>query len=120
MPFGSKKRVKVLLIDDDRDDYLLTRELFAALPGGRFQLDYAATFEEGLEAVCRGDHDVYLLDYRLGEKTGIDLLHEVRDRGCSAPIILLTGKGEYAIDRQAMAAGAADYLEKAGLTATLL
>jgi signal transduction histidine kinase len=112
--------LKVLLIDDDRDDYLLTKALFAELPGGRFRLDHAPTYEAGLDAIGRGGHDVYLLDYRLGAQTGIDLLHAVRARGVSAAIILLTGKGEYAIDREAMRAGAADYLEKAGLSPTLL
>ena len=112
--------VRVLLIDDDRDDYLLTRELFAELPGGRFKLDHAATYEAGLSAVGAAGHDVYLLDYRLGARTGIELLHEVRERGQTAPIIVLTGKGEFAIDQEAMRAGAADYLEKAGLTPTLL
>jgi signal transduction histidine kinase len=112
--------IRVLLIDDDRDDYLLTRDLFAELPGGRFQLDYVATYEEGLASVCRGGHDVCLLDYRLGPQTGLELLREVHDKGCGIPIILLTGQGEYAIDREAMRAGAADYLEKAGLTPTIL
>ena len=112
--------VRVLLIDDDRDDYLLTRELFAELPGGRFRLDHVATYDDGLAAVCGGGHDVYLLDYRLGARTGIELLHEARGCRANAPIIVLTGKGEYAIDQEAMRAGAADYLEKAGLTPTLL
>ncbi|MDB5308349.1 MAG: pleC 4 [Gemmataceae bacterium] len=112
--------VRVLLIDDDRDDYLLTRELLAEIPGGQFRLDHVPTYEEGLEAVCRGGHDVYLLDYRLGARTGLDLLREYQSRAARVPVIVLTGKGEYAIDREAMRAGAADYLEKAGLSPTLL
>ena len=112
--------IRVLLIDDDRDDYLLTRDLFAELPGGRFRLDYIATYEEGLASICQGVYDVCLLDYRLGPRTGLELLRELHDKGCGIPIILLTGQGEYAIDREAMRAGAADYLEKAGLTPTIL
>ncbi len=112
--------IRVLLVDDDREDYLLTRELLAQLPGHRFQLAHASTYEVGLDAVCRAEHDVYLLDYRLGAGTGIELLREVRARGAVGPVIVLTGKGEYAIDSEAMKAGAADYLEKAGLTPTQL
>ena len=112
--------IRVLLIDDDRDDYLLTRDLFAELPGGRFHLDYVATYEEGLASIRQGGYDVCLLDYRLGPRTGLELLREVHDNGCGIPIILLTGQGEYAIDREAMRAGAVDYLEKAGLTPTIL
>lgn len=108
--------VRVLLVDDDREDYLLVRQYLADIPGARFHLDYAPSYEAGLEALdCRA-HDVYLLDYLLGERSGIELLREVQARGTPAPVILLTGKGQYEIDREAMQAGAADYLEKAGLT----
>src|SRR5262245_55063757 len=112
--------VRVLLIDDDRDDYLLTRDLFAEIPGGRYRLDWVADYDGGLDAVCRSEHDVYLLDYRLGQKTGLDLLGEARRRGCSGPVILLTGQNVWEIDLAAMESGAADFLEKGRLDATLL
>ncbi len=63
---------------------------------------------------------MYLLDFRLGEKTGIDLLREARARGRSAPVILFTGQGRARTDSEALDAGAADYLEKAGLTSAVL
>ena len=113
--------VRVLLIDDDRDDYLLTRDLFAEIPGGRYQLDWVAEYGAGLAAVTRGEHDVYLLDFRLGEKTGLDLLAEARKRGGpSGPVILLTGQNVWEVDLAAMESGAADFLEKGRLDATLL
>jgi signal transduction histidine kinase len=112
--------VRVLLIDDDRDDYLLTRDLFAEIPGGRYRLDWVADYDAGLAAICRADHDVYLLDYRLGEKTGLDLLAEARKAGCSGPVILLTGQNVWEVDLAAMESGAADFLEKGRLDATLL
>jgi signal transduction histidine kinase len=113
--------MRVLLIDDDREDYLLTRAYLADLPGEPFRLDWANDYDAGLAAVCAGEHDVYLLDYRLGEKTGLDLLNEAREKGCGLPpIIVLTGQGEYQTDRQAMLAGAADYLEKGRLDPVLL
>src|SRR5205823_13476224 len=70
--------------------------------------------------VCRGGHDVYLLDYRLGPRSGLEMLRELKARGVTAPIILLTGQGEYETDRAAMVAGAADYLEKTRLDSVLL
>jgi signal transduction histidine kinase len=84
--------VRVLLVDDDRDDYLLTRDLFAEIPGDQYRLDWVADYDAGLAAMCRAEHDVYLLDYRLGAKTGVDLLAEAQDRGCSGPVILFTGQ----------------------------
>jgi signal transduction histidine kinase len=116
-PFGPMPDgpVRVLLVDDDREDYLITRDLLADLPGGRFHLEWAGTYEAGLEALCSGQYDVVLLDYRLGARTGVELLLEARGRQCLGPYIVLTGKGEYAIDEAAMRAGAADYLEKGQL-----
>jgi signal transduction histidine kinase len=119
-PDASGRSIAVLLIDDDRDDYMLTRDLIAEIPGERFVLEWIPTYSEGLEAVCGARHDVYLLDYRLGPKTGVELLLEARNRGPVGPVILLTGQSQAGADLDALAAGAADYLEKAGLTSHLL
>jgi signal transduction histidine kinase len=111
--------IRVLLIDDDKDDFLLTQELILEL-GGRYTLDWIGTYEEGLEAICSGTHDVYLLDYRLGVRSGIELLREAQARRCQGPIILLTGQAQSRTDLEALDAGADDYLEKTGLTAAVL
>ena len=112
--------IRVLLVDDDRDDYQLTRELLEEIPGGRYLLDWVSTYEAGLAAISECVHDVYLIDYRLGAKTGLELLREAQERGYSNPMILLTGQGELEVDREATLARAADYLEKSRLDSTLL
>lgn len=113
--------VRVLYIEDDEDDYLLTREVFEELEeADRFELVWMSTFEDGLEALCYGDYDVCLLDYRLGARDGIELLGEALVRGCNIPIILLTGLGSREVDRAAMDAGAADYLVKGEISPPLL
>ncbi len=86
--------LSVLLVDDDREDYLLTREMLADIPGTAFRLDHAATYEAGLAALREGRHDAVLLDYRLGGRTGIELLRESGDLERRPPVILLTGKGQ--------------------------
>ena len=112
--------IKVLLIEDDEDDYILTKELFSETRDRRFHLDWVKTFDQGLEAACKNQHDVCLVDYRLGARNGIELLQEAGTRGCQAPIILLTGQGEREVDMKAMQAGAADYLVKGRLDPILL
>jgi signal transduction histidine kinase len=112
--------VRVLLIDDDQDDYVLTRDLLGDVPGRRFHLDWTPHYSVGVEAVAAGGHDVFLVDYRLGAKTGIELLRETRARSRSGPVILFTGQGQSGADMEALDAGADDYLEKAGLTPALL
>ncbi len=111
---------RVLLVEDDEDDYVLTRDLLAQVAGGAYTLDWVSTFDAGLTAVRVGCHDVYLIDYRLGAESGLDLLHALRDAGCRAPIILLTGQGDAHLDSTAMWAGAADYLVKGEITAAAL
>lgn len=112
--------VRVLLVEDDDDDFLLTKELFDELPRGAYQLERVASFDAALEAFHRGQHDVYLLDYRLGQRTGIELIVEAARLGCHAPMIMLTGQREREVDLLATKTGAVDYLVKDELTVTSL
>lgn len=119
-PPALNERLKVLLIEDDEDDFILTRSLFSEIKGWQVDLAWINNFATGLETMARSEHDVCLLDYRLGAQNGIELLRAALQRGCRAPIILLTGQGEREIDLEAMRAGAADYLVKARLDSGLL
>jgi diguanylate cyclase (GGDEF)-like protein/PAS domain S-box-containing protein len=112
--------VKVLLIDDDEDDHVLTRDLLAGIGRERFHLDWADSYDAGLTAMRARAHDVYLLDYHLGERNGLELLHRAMEEGHKAPIIMLTGLDDRDVDVEAMKSGAADYLSKGSLDAPLL
>jgi two-component sensor histidine kinase len=70
------------------------------------------TYEAALAAMEGHCHDVYLVDYRLGRRNGLELLREALANGCPGPVILLTGQGDYEVDMEAMRAGAADFLVK--------
>lgn len=111
---------KILLVEDDEDDYIITCSLIAAVEGYKLQLDWVTTYDAAIEAIAHKQHHVYLVDYRLGHRNGIELLHEAIARGCEAPIILLTGQGDHDTDTAAIKAGAADYLVKGQIDATLL
>ncbi len=76
------------------------------------ELDWVATFEEGREALALDDYDVFLLDYVLEDRTGLDLLREAQRHPLQAPVIMLTGRGSHDVDLQAMGARVADYLVK--------
>ncbi len=114
------EQVCVLLIDDDEDDYVITRRLLKQGGAQQYVLEWTPSYEEGLEAVMRGACDVALVDYRLGVHSGLDLIRAACEHGAPTPIILLTGQGDPAVDRQAVAAGAADYLVKGEVNAPLL
>lgn len=112
--------IQVLLIDDDEDNHLFTRQALTDAGAGQFRVECVDSYQAGLEAIVRGSYDVCLLDYRLGERTGLDFLHETARLNCETPIILLTGQGGYDVDIGAMEAGAADYLDKERISGPVL
>ena len=112
--------IRLLLVDDDHDDYVLTRDLLAESVHNRYKVDWISSYDEALESICRDEHDVYILDYVLGDKTGLQLLEAASRGNCPGPVILLTGQSNEAVDRAAMEAGAADFLEKSRIDSTLL
>ena len=112
--------LKVLLVDDDEDDLLIARELLSDAKRTRFDVECASTYEAAANAIDRMDHDVYIFDYSLGTFTGIDLLRRTIEKGCTAPVILLTGAEDHEVDIAAMQAGAADYLVKGQIQASML
>jgi len=114
------RELRVLIADDDEDDYILTRDLLQRIGRQRFRLDWTPSYEAALEAIELSQHDVYLFDYHLGQSDGLELMREALARGCKAPIILLTGNDDWETDVEAMKAGAADYLVKGHLDARLL
>ena len=107
--------VRVLLVDDDEDDYIITRELVSKIGNPRFKLDWVDNYDAALAALQRREHDICLLDYRLGIKTGLELLRETQSLNGRPPMILLTGQGDHEIDLEATKAGAVDYLIKGQL-----
>src|SRR3954464_3211988 len=112
---ASNNTVRILIIDDDKDDFLITSEYIHNIDSGNFQIDWCYNYKEALELMKGNQFDLYFVDYRLGAKTGLDLIKDARRQHCEEPIVLLTGKGNQSVDRGAMEAGAADYLIKTEL-----
>lgn len=69
----------------------------------------------GLKAINRAEHDVYLIDYDLGQSSGIQLMREAMTKGLKAPVIMMTGQVREGVDMEAIKAGATDYIDKADL-----
>lgn len=106
-----------MIIDDDEDDFILTSGFINSIEDRTFDIQWCYNYNKALEQIASKHFHLYFVDYRLGAKTGIDLLGEAMAMNCEEPIILLTGKGNSAIDKQAMQMGAVDYLIKSELTA---
>lgn len=116
----TRENVKVLIIEDDEDDFFIARSLLSKTTGISCDLEWARDYDEGLSALTSDGFDVCLVDYRLGARDGLQLLREANDKGVITPLILLTGQGDYEVDVKAMMAGAADYLVKGQIDAQLL
>ena len=102
--------LRVLLVDDNKDDFELTRRLLAGARFDRFALDWIADYDQALAAIRARQHDAYLIDQKLKTRSGLDLVREARDN--PSPIILFTGQGNEALHLEALLAGAADYVDK--------
>src|SRR5712691_7597962 len=83
--------IRVLLIEDNEGDYVLTGEWLAESEDTHFTLDWLTDPDAALETLAANRHDVCLLDYHLGPRNGLELLREALRRGCTIPLILLTG-----------------------------
>ena len=117
---GPDAPIRVLLVDDDKDEESLTRSLLARVEQARYLLDWVPTFGEGLASIAEENHDAYLIDHNLGARTGIELVREARQAGSLAPLIMLTGRRDRATDLAALEAGATDFLVKGRTDSALL
>jgi two-component sensor histidine kinase len=114
------KPVRVLLVDDDEDDYVIARDLLAMVTSPKCVLESRSTYDEGLATILENRHDVYLLDYALGAHDGIELVRAAVQNNVTGPVLLLTAHDDSELDALAAAAGATDYLVKSHMTAPLL
>lgn len=114
------KPVKILFIDDDEDDFILIQSMLREIPSQTFTVEWEPVFNKASEKIRDGNHDLFFVDYRLGDRTGIDVLSDLKAMGQDKPVIMLTGKGDRNIALEVMKLGAADYVEKGKLDALIL
>lgn len=116
---------KILIIDDDREDYLIMRSRLRDVDPLKWEVDWASTYEMGREMLFGGrlpggGYQAVVVDYQMGEHTGLDLIREAVERNFAAPFILITGRGNLEVDDEALRAGASLYLTKDEANSALL
>jgi PAS domain S-box-containing protein len=111
---------RILIIDDDEDDYLLVRSMISNIQVREIHLEWAPNYESGHKRLCTDVYDAVLVDYDLGEQTGIDLIRQTVAADYPAPFILFTGRGSTDVDSEALKAGATFYLTKNEVNPLLL
>ncbi len=114
------ERINITVVDDDEDDYILIEDYLSDIESISIKCKWIGTIEEAEVELAKNSTDLYLIDYRLGKKSGLDLLETAKKANSNKPIIILTGQGDREIDMLAMKMGADDYLTKSELTAEKL
>lgn len=81
---------------------------------GYSDVTHVATIQEFWTRLEKETFTILLLDYRLPDGTGLDVLQEIKQRNITIPVIMITGQGDERVAVKAIQQGAADYLQKSG------
>jgi serine phosphatase RsbU (regulator of sigma subunit) len=111
--------MRVLLIEDDEEDYIIVRHHLNASRERRFALTWANTLADGL-AKLSAPVDAIITDLSLPDSQGWDTFVKIREHAFNVPIILLTGLDDESLAVRAVHEGAQDYLVKGHIDAPLL
>jgi len=112
--------VRVVVVDDDPGDRLIIRRYLTRARSCRFSVRECDDPSALREILDKSPVDVILMDHRLGQQYGTDVIRQIGGNRAVAPSILLTGSDEADIDDLAMLAGAAEHLNKADLSDRVL
>lgn len=102
-------RESVLIVDDDR---IIREELHRELTRQYFKPLVAADGTEALEIFRREEVDIVLLDVKLPDMDGLDVLKEMKEERPGSQVIVITGMGNQEIAIKSLRAGAIDYIDK--------
>ncbi len=101
--------MKILVVEDDKT---VGQYVKRGLEEQRFHVDLVEDGLEGLRLGSGGQYDLIVLDLRLPEMTGLEVLRTLRDRGLTVPILVLTAQDAVDFKVQALRSGADDYVTK--------
>src|SRR5919109_754794 len=118
MPESTTERVLVeqgagkghILVVDDEADIRESLETLLTMEG--YQVDLAQNGGEGVRALEKRGYDLVLLDLMMPDRSGMDVLKEVRERDVETPIFLITAYGSVEAAVEALKTGANDYFSK--------
>src|SRR5215203_144261 len=116
MPGTKPPQIRILIIDDDEDDFFITSEYLKQIQEYQLQIDWCYKYNDAIQNLKERKYNIYFVDSQLGARTGLDFLKEAVRWQVEEPIVLLTGKGNKDVDIEAMQMGATDYLIKTELT----
>jgi PAS domain S-box-containing protein len=102
--------IQVLVVDDDLDQATLVKDLLKI--NGEFAVHWVSCVRDLWRYLANHQPDFILLDYRLPDGTGMEVLEKLHERGSRIPVVVITGQGDERLAVRALQLGAADYLVK--------
>lgn len=115
-----KADIRVLLVEDDEEDYLYTRHLLSEVRKQRYEVAWSDRLQVALNYLKDASVDIILLDLTLPDSYGWETFTAVREVVPDVPVVLLTGLQDEEMGTRALHAGAQDFLDKSELSAELL
>jgi two-component system NtrC family sensor kinase len=102
--------IRVLIVDDDPNQAILVKDILRL--NGDFDIHWVNCVQDLMQYLEKHRPDIILLDYRLPDGTGIEVLEDFHKRGNRIPVIIITGQGDERLAVRSLQLGAADYLIK--------
>lgn len=107
-----KSEIKILFIEDDEGDAVLTREMLLDHDSHIFLVEHVSSISEGLALLINYSFDVVLMDLGLPESQGLESLYRIHAAAGNIPVVILSGVDDEHLALQAIRQGAHDYLVK--------
>ena len=100
---------RILVVDDEAD---IRESLETLLELEGYQVDLAQNATEGLQRISTRPYDLILLDLMMPDRSGMEVLRDIRERDTETPVVLITAYGSVEVAVQALKSGANDYFSK--------
>src|ERR1700688_403350 len=100
---------KILVVDDDNDVCRIVRSM---LSHEQYQVQTGQSVADAFRAIEQKPFDVYVMDYKLPDGSGLDVAERIRSKGSEAPIILMSGYDTSAVTLRAEKLCISDFIEK--------
>jgi DNA-binding NtrC family response regulator len=108
-PAGILLKGRILVVDDEED---IRESLDALLSLEGYAVDLASNGAEGLRRIESRDYDLILLDLMMPDRSGMEVLRDIRDRDRDIPVFMVTAFGSIDVAVEALKCGADDFIQK--------
>jgi DNA-binding NarL/FixJ family response regulator len=115
-----KKQINILLVEDDSDDSLLTRESLSQITDMQILVHASPSLTKALQSIANNTYDLILLDLYLPDSSGLATIDAIRRKAPNVPVVVLTGLENETISNLALEKGVQGYYSKDGANTQML